>query len=528
MKLRRSAGILCHITSLPGRYGTGTLGQEAYDFIDLIAAGGFSYLQILPVGPVSPAMGWSPYSSISAFAGNELFISTESMAAERWSRTLPGPATFTESHIADFISARDHIRKCVIDSFHDFVLYAHEEDSLAFSRFCEDHNDSWLDDYALFTAVSHDYQSYNWMSWDRNIALREKDAVDSWRIKMSDRMLIIKYAQFIFYRQWERFREYANERGISIIGDIPIYVSCDSADAWSNINILTIDPEKLEPAFVAGVPPDYFCETGQLWGNPLYRWRNSSGRLRDDTYSWWKKRISHALSLCDIIRIDHFRGFDAFWSVKYGEETALNGKWIKGPGHDLFNRLKDDLGDLPLIAEDLGVITKRVRTLRDNMEFPGMKILQFAFDGGPDNDYLPHNIKTENCVLYTGTHDNDTTNGWFYDNEMPLEKRDYIMAYMGMKDWSDFHWRMIREAYASQAGLAVIPAQDILGYGREFRMNTPGTTENNWTWKLQTGELNVNHINRLRRMAEIFSRIPCDSAQTGGGNEMEIEDEPEQ
>lgn len=525
MKLKRSAGILCHITSLPGRYGTGTLGQEAYDFIDLVAGGGFSYIQILPVGPVSPSMGWSPYSSVSAFAGNELFISPDIMASEKWSRTATEPVTLKESHKADFFSARDHLRRCIINSFHDFVLYADGSDSLAFSRFCDDHNESWLDDYALFTAISHDYRSYNWMSWDRDIALRENDALNSWRIKLSDRILIIKYAQFMFYRQWNNFKEYANGRGIGIIGDIPIYVSNDSADAWSNREILTIDPEIPAPEYVAGVPPDYFSKTGQLWGNPLYRWRDSSGRLRDDTFNWWSKRISRAISLCDIIRIDHFRGFDAFWSVKYGEETAVNGKWVNGPGQELFNRLKDDLGDLPLIAEDLGIITRRVKKLRDGMELPGMKILQFAFDGGPDNEYLPHNIKTENCVLYTGTHDNDTTNGWFYDPDMPIEKRDYIMAYMGMNDWSDFHWRMIREAYASQAALAVIPVQDITGFGREFRMNTPGTTEGNWTWKLIKGELTVNQMDKLRRMAEIFSRIPAGTPDDPGEDEIEIADE---
>ena len=524
MKLKRSSGVLCHITSFPGPCGTGTLGRDAFDFIDLMAHGGFSYLQILPVGPVSPSMGWSPYSSVSAFAGNELFINTESMAAERWGRTAPRSVTVKESHIADFYTARNHIRDCIIASFHDFVMYAGEEDTLLFSEFCDAHNDNWLDDYALFTAISHEYQTYNWMSWDRDIALKEKDALDRYRMKLADRILIIKYGQFIFYRQWERFKGYANEKGISIIGDIPIYVSADSADSWANRDILTINNEKLEPEHVAGVPPDYFSETGQLWGNPLYRWYDSSGTLREDTYSWWKKRVSHAISLCDIIRIDHFRGFDAYWSVEYGRETAVKGKWIKGPGMEFFTRLKDEMGELPLIAEDLGLITKRVKELRDAMGFPGMKILQFAFDGGPDNEYLPHNIKTENCILYTGTHDNDTTNGWFYDPEVTEEKRDYIMEYMGMKDWSDFHWRMIREAYASQADLAVIPAQDILGYGREFRMNTPGTTGGNGTWKLKTGEPKEAQTDRLRRMAEMFSRLPGTSADTGNNGESGLAD----
>ncbi len=508
MQTGRTSGILCHITSLPGRYGTGTLGQEAFDFLDLAATGGFSWMQILPVGPVSPSMGWSPYSSISAFAGNELFISTDSLAAERWGRTLAPHEPFAESARCNFNAAREHTRQCIITSFNDFIMHASAEDTLEFSQFCEDHNDNWLDDYALFTAIAHEHQSYNWTSWEKEIALREADALDKWRLRLADRCLIIKYGQFIFFRQWKRFREHASSRGIKIIGDIPIYVSMDSADAWSHKNILTIDPDRLEPISVAGVPPDYFSDTGQLWGNPLYRWHDTAGSLMEETYSWWKKRISHTISLCDVVRIDHFRGFDAFWSVAYGNETAVNGQWVTGPGLEFFTRLRDDIGDLPLIAEDLGVITETVRELRDTMGFPGMKILQFAFDGGPDNEYLPHNIYGGNCVVYTGTHDNDTTNGWFYDPDMPREKRDYIMEYLGMNDWSDFHWRLIREAYVSPAGIIIIPAQDILGYGSEFRMNMPGTTEGNWEWKLLPGELNAAHMKRLHRMSEIFSRLP--------------------
>lgn len=487
-------------------------------------------MQVLPVGSVSPAMGWSPYSSISAFAGNELFINTELLTTERWSHSPMPEAGIPESRKADFSSARDHKRLCILQSFNDFVMHADEEDKMTFSRFCEDNNTAWLDDYAMFAAVAHENQSYKWALWERGIALRTDDALSYWRLNLAERILIIKYGQFVLYRQWQRLRKYAAEKGIRFIGDIPIYVSMDSADAWSNREMLTIDPETLEPEFTAGVPPDYFSETGQLWGNPLYRWRDGSGKLRESTYRWWRKRIKHISSLCDIVRIDHFRGFDAFWAVPAGEETAVNGRWIKGPGTEFFERLRNDLGDLPIIAEDLGVITGRVKSLRDSMDLPGMKILQFAFDGGNDNEYLPHNIKTENCVLYTGTHDNDTTNGWFYDNAMPQDKRDYIMEYLGMKDWSDFHWRFIREAYASTADLVVIPAQDILGYGREFRMNTPGTTEDNWSWKLVAGELNRTHMSRLHRMAQIFSRIPRDEETETGEPEAieELDDFPQQ
>ena len=293
---------------------------------------------------------------------------------------------------------------------------------------------------------------------------------------------------------------------------MPIYMSMNSADAWANIDILQIDKDRLEPEFIAGVPPDYFSSTGQLWGNPLYRWRGKDGSLDEDTYQWWLKRIRHTEAMTGITRIDHFRGLESYWAVKHGEETAINGEWIKGPGEEFFKRLKKDTGDIPFIAEDLGIITPEVTELRKGFNLPGMKILQFAFDGNNRNEYLPHNIESTDCVLYTGTHDNNTSNGWFYGDEISDDDRKYIMEYLHMKEWSEFHWRLIREAYASIADLVIIPAQDILGYGAEYRMNRPGTTENNWAWKLTNGVITDNIVIKLKRMGEIFRRLPDKSS----------------
>jgi len=508
MKLDRSAGILLHITSLPGKYGTGTLGDEAYEFVDHIHKGGFRYWQILPVGPVSPSMCWSPYSSISSFAGNELFISIDHLLRENWFKNKISCDEFPEENFCNFDRARRFLRKVVILSFDEFLLHATEEENMEFNRFCLHHNSLWLDDYALYISLVHEFNSFNWLSWKREIAIRDPETITTLNTKLAERILLVKYAQFIFFRQWKRLKDYANSRGIRIIGDIPIYISMESSDAWINSHILDFDKINLQPNKIAGVPPDYFSETGQLWGNPLYKWYSKSGELNEDTYQWWKKRIMHSLSLADIIRIDHFRGFESYWSVEYGEETAVNGEWEHGPGRPFFDRLKKETGALPLIAEDLGLITPEVKDLRDTLQLPGMKILQFAFDFNNKNEYLPHNIDEKNCVVYTGTHDNDTVNGWFYDPEFPEEHRNYVMEYLGMKEWSDFHWRIIREAYATQADLAVVPAQDILGYGREFRMNTPGTIESNWTWKLTKGALTEEMMLKTGRLAGIFSRIP--------------------
>jgi 4-alpha-glucanotransferase len=527
MKLNRSCGVLLHITSLPGEYGIGTLGDEAYRFIDLLSENGVSYWQILPIGPVSNSMRHSPYSSLSSFAGNELFINIGKVKEKKWfiDDAIITPNISDDSFV-DFNNAENFTASFIKLAQENFMKHSHskEPDELKeFNKFCIEHGDAWLNDYALYRALAAKFDSFNWLEWDRDIALRNEESITKITDELKDQLEFFKFAQFLFHSQWDEMKEYASKKRIKIIGDIPIYMSMDSADSWSNQNILRIDYENMTPEFVAGVPPDYFSETGQLWGNPLYIWHNSQKQLNEETYQWWRKRIDHTLKLMDIVRIDHFRGFESFWSVKYGEKTAIDGEWLKGPGRNFFDRLKKDLGDLPIIAEDLGIITPEVKKLREELSLPGMKILLFAFDHNNKNEYLTHNITDKESIVYTGTHDNNTANGWFYDPAMSADDRKYILEYLGMKDWSDFHLRLIREAMATMADLVIIPVQDILGYGEKFRMNTPGTIENNWQWKLTKNALNETDMAYIKRMAHIFSRIPESPEDNEDGNTLIIE-----
>jgi 4-alpha-glucanotransferase len=508
MKLERSCGVLLHITSLPGKYGTGTLGDEAYEFIDLLADNGISYWQILPTGPVSDSMCYSPYSSLSAFAGNELFICTDRIRAKKWFMDEIAAPESEDKSFSDFKTAGDYTLSFLKTAELNFRKHCTPGMRDEFDIFCLINGEKWLDDYALYRALAKKFKTFSWLDWDKESALRDNTAISDACDDLEDDINFIKFSQFIFFSQWNELREYAKTRKVKIIGDIPIYMSMDSADSWVAQNILEIDYDKMKPGFIAGVPPDYFSETGQLWGNPVYRWHGNDGELNEETYQWWLKRVRHSLSMTDIIRVDHFRGFESFWSVKYGEETAVDGKWIDGPGKAFFDRLIKDMGELPFIAEDLGVITPEVKKLRDDLNLPGMKILLFAFDRNNRNEYLPHNITDRHCLVYTGTHDNNTANGWFYDTAKPEADRDYVIEYLAMKDWSDFHLRIIREAMATIADLVIIPAQDILGYSSEFRMNLPGTTEKNWIWKLTRGALNSENMGRIGRMAYIFSRVP--------------------
>ncbi len=507
MKLDRSYGVLLHITSLPGKYGTGTLGDEAYEFIDLLSDNCATYWQILPTGPVSDSMRYSPYSSLSSFAGNELFISSDRIKTKKWYRddiVIPEAA---EDSYADFKTAGENILSILKNAEINFIKFCSPEERNQFDHFIREHGENWLNDYALYRALSEKFKSFNWLEWEKDVALRKEKAIAAAAAELEDEINFTKFTQYIFFLQWNEMREYAQSRKIKIIGDIPIYMSMDSSDSWISQNIVQIDYDEMKPDFVAGVPPDYFCETGQLWGNPIYKWHREDGELNEETYQWWLKRIKHSLKLSDITRIDHFRGFESFWSVKHGEETAVDGEWIDGPGKIFFDRLRMDIGELPIIAEDLGVITPGVKKLRNDLDLPGMKILLFAFDQNNNNEYLPHNIRNNDCIVYTGTHDNDTANGWFYDPSFNQSDRDYIIEYLAMKDWSDFHLRIIREAMATIADLVIIPAQDILGYSSKFRMNTPGTIENNWIWKLTKGALNSENMGKIKRMAKMFSRV---------------------
>ena len=508
MKLPRSCGVLLHVTSLPGRYGTGTLGPEAYEFVDLLRAGGQSFWQVLPIGPVSGALGYSPYSSPSTFAGNLLLISLEKLQGKAWFGAAIAGRAFPDEDFCDFDGAAKFKLPFLREAGRRFFEAAEKNELEAFSAFCAENAD-WLDDYALFAALSERFGTDSWRGWDADIARRSPAALKRWRNDLRDEVRVQAFLQYLFFQQWRELKEHCAGLGIGIIGDIPIYVNYDSADCWANPGIFQLDPETLEPVAVSGVPPDYFSQTGQLWGNPLYRWFGPDKKIFEPTLAWWTRRIRHLCRLFDITRIDHFRGFESYWAVPADEATAINGAWKHGPGRAFFRLLEERAGPLQLIAEDLGTITPEVVRLREGLKMPGMKVLQFAFDGSPGNPYLPHNYRETNCVVYTGTHDNNTTNGWFYGPETQGDMRRRILEYLGAGPDHEFHLRAIRLAYGSVADLAMVPAQDVLGYGGELRMNMPGKAGGlNWRWKLLPGRLGPQAMGVLRQLAAMYDRLP--------------------
>ena len=506
MRLERSSGVLLHITSLPGKHGTGTLGPEAREFAGQLKKAGMKYWQILPIGPVAAAFDFCPYASPSTFAGNPLFISLEDLAGEPWCSLDIPPYKNDNDHFVDFYSVLKH-KMPLLHRAYDQFQAAPEKYHRDYLSFCSD-SAWWLDDFSLYATLAKQFDTLDWTAWDHDIALREPAALKKWNEKLAPWVDYNKFLQYIFFTQWAAFKKECNDQGISLIGDIPIYITMDGADSWSHRDMLQLDPETGRPHAVSGVPPDYFSATGQRWGNPLYQWTDEQGGLHEATYQWWKKRIQHLHRYIDIIRIDHFRGFEAYWSIPTDEETAIRGAWVKGPDIAFFNRLRSDVSELPLIAEDLGVITPEVEKLRDDLGLPGMKILQFAFDFNNKNYYLPHCYEDSNYIVYTGTHDNNTTNGWFYGSEISDETRKYVLEYLGADDDRDFHWKLIRQAYRSVAKLVIFPAQDLLGYGAEFRMNTPGTSTGNWRWKLSPGAITDEIIEKLNRMGHIYNRNP--------------------
>ena len=507
MRFERSCGVLLHITSLPGRFGTGTLGPEAYRFAELLHAGGQSYWQVLPIGPVIAAFGSSPYSSPSTFAGNPLFISLEKLQLRSWFNASLDGRDFADADFCDFDTAAAFKLPLLRDACRSFFQSAPQDEMSGFAAFCAD-SASWLGDYSLFAALADHFGTNSWRTWDTGIARRDPQAIAAWRKRLQESVRFQAFLQYLFFEQWGELKNFCASLGIKIIGDIPIYVNFDSADVWANRGIFQLNDQTLAPESVAGVPPDYFSATGQLWGNPLYRWFESDKKLFEPALDWWTGRLRHLCRLFDVTRIDHFRGFESYWAVPSQETTAVKGVWEKGPGAPLFKHLERELGALPLIAEDLGIITAAVTRLRKGLKMPGMKILQFAFDGSADNPYLPHNYTDPNCVVYTGTHDNNTTNGWFYGPETSNAMRRQIMAYIGIDSLKDFHRHAIRLAYGSVADLAIIPAQDVLGFGEKLRMNTPGTMQGNWGWKLLPARLNDEVLEQLRRLAGVYGRLP--------------------
>ncbi len=477
----RSSGVLLHPTSLPGPHGIGELGSAAFEFVEFLEKAGQSLWQILPLNPTDS--GGSPYSSPSAFAGNPLLASTERFVADGLLEEPPpdggGPVDYASASLRKMERLRTAYSRWKPDEkFHGF----------------RERNRFWLEDYALFTAIKGRLEK-PWNEWPEELATRRPEALEKARRGLESDILFHMFAQFRFFEDWRRVKKAANEAGVSIIGDIPIFVSHDSVDVWSNRELFFLEKDG-SPSVVAGVPPDYFSETGQLWGNPLYDWE----RMREDGYAWWKSRIKHALSMCDALRLDHFRGFEAYWEVPADEATAINGRWVEGPGRKLFDALRRSLGELPLIAEDLGDITPEVVKLREDLGLPGMKVLQFGFSH-PENHFLPHNYEGENWVVYTGTHDNDTTDGWWRsagDGERSLARRHLGKEYIGARDF-------IRLAYSSTARWAVIPMQDLLGLGSAARMNAPGTTTGNWRWRMER-KAPTELASRMRGMAEVYRR----------------------
>jgi 4-alpha-glucanotransferase len=493
----RTSGILLHPTSLPGRLGIGDLGDAAYRFIDFLVASGQQLWQIMPLGPTS--YGDSPYQALSAFAGNPLLISLERLAEEHYLAPwdLDGAPAFPE-HRVDYGAVIDFKQQLLRLSFENFKANADAEQKAQLQDFGVA-NRVWLDDYALFAALKDHYAGVNWGAWENDIATRQPDALEHWRATLAGPIQYHRFVQFQFFKQWSALKEYANRQGIRIVGDIPIFVAYDSANAWSHPERFYFD-EGGNPTVVAGVPPDYFSPTGQLWGNPLYRW----DVMAQNGYAWWIARFQVAFEQVDIVRLDHFRGFEAYWAVAAGEKTAINGTWVKGPGVDLFRAVEEALGPLPIIAEDLGLITPEVEALREELGFPGMKVLQFAFTGDPENPYLPHNHE-RNYVVYTGTHDNDTTYGWF--SNAGREERIAIQRYLDSPCYG-IHWELIRLALMSVARAAIFPLQDVLGVGSEGRMNTPGRASGNWSWRYTEGMLTDAVRDRLKALTGLYGRAP--------------------
>ena len=495
MEWTRVSGILLHPTSFPGRYGIGDLGDNAYRFVDWLAQAGQKVWQTLALGPTGYAD--SPYASFSAFAGNPMLVSPDKLVED--GDLSPADVANVPPFPADRVDFGWVIQyKTVLlhRAADRFFTRAAPQAQAEFELFCQQ-NQHWLDDYALFMAVKAEHEMVLWTQWEPDIALRKPQAVAAWREKASNEIRFHKYVQFQFFRQWQALREYANAHGVQMMGDIPIFVAHDSADVWANRDLFYMD-ERGEPTVIAGVPPDYFSPTGQRWGNPLYRW----DLMHERGYAWWIDRVRHTFNMVDILRIDHFRGFEAYWEIPAKEPTAVVGRWVEGPGAKLFHALQDALGALPIVAEDLGVVTPGVVALREQFNFPGMKVLQFAFDSDATNPYLPFNFDHD-CLVYTGTHDNNTTRGWY--DVAPEKIRDHLRLFLGVNG-HDISWDMIRLALMSVADIAIVPLQDVLGLGGEARMNLPGEPSGNWQWRYRSGALTDFLASRLRALTEMYGR----------------------
>jgi 4-alpha-glucanotransferase len=499
--MHRTSGILLHPTSLPGPFGIGDLGPAAYRFVDFLAAAGQGLWQVLPLGPTGYRD--SPYQCTSACAGNPLLISPEQLLAAGWidAADLEHPE-FPEEQV-DFGPVHAWKFALLVRAHQGFLDRADQDQRDAYDRFQTDHQD-WLSDYALYAALKAAHADRPWTEWPAPLALRDPAALSAWTATHGPQLDRQRLMQFLFFSQWSALRDYAHGRGAHLVGDMPIFVAHDSAEVWTHREWFQLEPDG-QPRVIAGVPPDYFSPTGQRWGNPLYDW----AALAADGYRLWKQRLRRLLAVTDLVRVDHFRGFAGYWEIPASEPTAVNGRWVPGPGMDLFRALRAALGeDLPLIAEDLGVITPDVESLRDGLELPGMAILQFAFDdqidGYGQSAFLPHNHRRR-LVVYTGTHDNNTTAGWW--SEQDAATRGLVCRYLDT-DGEQIHWDLIRAALASVAALALFPLQDLLGAGAEATMNRPGTAEGNWSWRVRADALQAADATRLLDLSRLYGRRP--------------------
>lgn len=489
----RNSGILMHITSLPGPYGVGTMGKEAYRFVDFLVEAGQSYWQILPLTPTG--YGDSPYQSCSTFAGNHYLIDLDELVHQGLleQQEVNAYCWFTTEQRVDFGLQYQNRLSVLRKAYHRF------EESEEFRAFCRKQA-AWLEDYTLFVALKQKFEGRPWYQWEDPIKFRDASALQKCREELADEIRFHSFLQYLFHTQWEALRRYANDKGVKIIGDVPIYVPYDSVEVWSDPSVFLLDQD-LNPEAVAGCPPDYFSEDGQLWGNPLYRWDVH----KQQNFSWWVQRMAAAGERYDVVRLDHFRGFEAYWAVPYGDKTARGGQWLKGPGMDFVNAMNSQLPHVEMIAEDLGMITQEVHELRNASGYPGMKVLGFAFDSEEPSEHLPH-LYAPNTVCYTGTHDNMTTRQWF---ETASEAAvSYAAEYMNLTHQEGYVWGMIRTAMASVAALCIIPMQDYLELGGDARMNLPGSqTDKNWTWRASSDYLYPGLSQRIHRLTKIYGRL---------------------
>src|SRR5882724_12983455 len=506
MNFSRASGILLHPTSLPGPFGIGDLGPEAYAFADFLVASGQGLWQVLPLGPTG--YGDSPYQCYSAFAGNTLLISPEQLTAEGLLDRSDSIAISLNAERVEFGRVHEVKEALLRKAYERYKTTTDTNLRSAFETFAQRYAD-WLEDYALFRALKDAHNGVAWNEWEPALVRRTPAALTRAREELQEQVEAQMFYQFLFFRQWFALKHYCNERGIKLVGDLRIFVAHDSADVWTNPDQFKLDKNGA-PVVVAGVPPDYFSTTGQLWGNPLYNW----DRMLEDGFKWWIKRVEATLSVVDIVRVDHFRGFAACWEIPGGDKTAERGRWVEAPGRELFTAIRKALGSLPIIAEDLGVITPDVVALRDGFGFPGMRILQFGFSSDTKSIDLPHNYH-RNVVVYTGTHDNDTTVGWFNSvagagstrtAEQISAERKFCLKYLNTQG-TEIHWDFIRAVLSSVADTAIVPLQDLLGLGTEARMNLPNSTQGNWNWRFGEQALTESHAQRLRDMTDTYGRI---------------------